>query len=376
MEKVRGSNRMPATSTNPHTLFKKGKITRGEYILLNRKEKNERKDKRRERLGLPAIKSSFDMNNEKIWFKKTFSQTRSHLIREFVHKLKSFRFTLDKLNQTDVTTLSEKEQKSIEKKKLRCTNGEKLLEKEMYLLKEWNADDVFNMLLEHEPIPFEKACQLSLDTGNMTYRTRERIRNNKLVEPVWKRINSELKLFEEDRTLEEGQSKAKQLSDEMIENSGKIAPKVKPDSLNEINPDSTLNDSQPVEEEEVADLAAEDMETDSTEAHKVTDSAKAAEKVVEPTKSAYKIVEPTKAADKVAESTKAADTVTDSRFSLKSFEKVAKAAEAKAEAVQAAPKAVEEDEFDEYSSESEAEEEVEEKKVDLDYLKVWFSKCF
>ena len=102
------------------------------------------------------------MNNEKIWFRSTYRQTTSHLMNHFVRRLKSFRYNLEKLNDTDVTTLSEKEQKGIEKKKMRCTNGEKLMEKEMYLIKGWQADEVFNMLLDYEPIPFEKVGIISL----------------------------------------------------------------------------------------------------------------------------------------------------------------------------------------------------------------------
>ena len=38
-EKKRGTNKMPATSTNPNTLFKKGRISREEWIKLTRQKK-------------------------------------------------------------------------------------------------------------------------------------------------------------------------------------------------------------------------------------------------------------------------------------------------------------------------------------------------
>ena len=38
-EKKRGTNKMPPTSTNPNTLFKKGRISREEWIKLTRQKK-------------------------------------------------------------------------------------------------------------------------------------------------------------------------------------------------------------------------------------------------------------------------------------------------------------------------------------------------
>ena len=38
-KKKRGTNRMPPTSTNPNTLFKKGRISREEWIKLTRQKK-------------------------------------------------------------------------------------------------------------------------------------------------------------------------------------------------------------------------------------------------------------------------------------------------------------------------------------------------
>lgn len=38
-EKKRGTNKMPPSSTNPNTLFKKGRISREEWIKLTRQKK-------------------------------------------------------------------------------------------------------------------------------------------------------------------------------------------------------------------------------------------------------------------------------------------------------------------------------------------------
>jgi hypothetical protein len=38
-EKERGTNKMAPTSTNPNTLFKKGRISREEWIKLTRQKK-------------------------------------------------------------------------------------------------------------------------------------------------------------------------------------------------------------------------------------------------------------------------------------------------------------------------------------------------
>lgn len=78
----------------------------------------------------------------------------------------------------------------------------------MYLLKSWRSDDVFNMLLNNQPVDFDEACRRSLDSGDMTVRLRERIRNYQLVKPVLEKINKELKLFDEQRA-EDGESKTR-----------------------------------------------------------------------------------------------------------------------------------------------------------------------
>ena len=67
--------------------------------------------------------------------------------------------------------------------------GEKHKEKEMYLIKSWNSNQVFNMLIENEPIDFIKASQMTDETGDFTFRARERIRTHPLVKPVWEKIN-------------------------------------------------------------------------------------------------------------------------------------------------------------------------------------------
>ena len=48
---------------------------------------------------------------------------------------------------------------------------------------------VFNMLIENEPIDFIKASQMTDETGDFTFRARERIRTHPLVKPVWEKIN-------------------------------------------------------------------------------------------------------------------------------------------------------------------------------------------
>ena len=113
----------------------------------------------------------------------------------------------------------------------------------MYLIKSWKANDVFEMLLKHEPVPFDDACQIAHDTGNLDLRARERIRQYKLVLPVWERLNKglkvelpflyrisiELKLFESSRSLE-GASKAADLAKTVLEESKKETSKKSPGS--------------------------------------------------------------------------------------------------------------------------------------------------
>ena len=45
------------------------------------------------------------------------------------------------------------------------------------------------MLIENEPIDFIKASQMTDETGDFTFRARERIRTHPLVKPVWEKIN-------------------------------------------------------------------------------------------------------------------------------------------------------------------------------------------
>ncbi len=177
------------------------------------------------------------------------------MVNNFVNKLKSkfifsfkssisafseYRYSREKLTtEVDLDSLSEEKKKNIKKKLSRCTNAEESLLKEMYLIKSWKANDVFEMLLKHEPVPFDDACQIAHDTGNLDLRARERIRQYKLVLPVWERLNKglsfkkylllsnisivfllELKLFESSRSLE-SKSKAADLAKTVLEESKK-----------------------------------------------------------------------------------------------------------------------------------------------------------
>ena len=109
--------------------------------------------------------------------------------------LSEYRYSREKLTtEVDLDSLSEEKKKNIKKKLSRCTNAEESLLKEMYLIKSWKANDVFEMLLKHEPVPFDDACQIAHDTGNLDLRARERIRQYKLVLPVWERLNKGMKL--------------------------------------------------------------------------------------------------------------------------------------------------------------------------------------
>ena len=109
----------------------------------------------------------------------------------------------------------------------------------MYLLKSWRSDDVFNQLLTHEPVDFDEACRRSLDSGDMTVRLRERIRNYQLVKPVLEKINKELNLFEEKRT-DEGKSKSRKAA-------GSAEPKAKKAKLDKTEAEQKENEE---EEEE------------------------------------------------------------------------------------------------------------------------------
>jgi len=220
-EKRRGTNKMPPTSTNPNTLFKKGRISREEWIKLTRQKKKAAAEKWRKENGIAKPEPKFNLNNEKIWFRNTYRQTKVHLVNNFVNKLKKYRYSREKLTtEVDLDSLSGEKKKNIKKKLSRCTNAEESLLKEMYLIKSWKANDVFEMLLKHEPVPFDDACQIAHDTGNLDLRARERIRQYKLVLPVWERLNKELKLFENSRSLE-GTSKAADLAKTVLEESNK-----------------------------------------------------------------------------------------------------------------------------------------------------------
>ncbi|CBY18612.1 unnamed protein product [Oikopleura dioica] len=239
-EKKRGTNKMPPSSTNPNTLFKKGRISREEWIKLTRQKKKEAAEKWRKENGISKPEPRFNLNNEKIWFRNTYRQTKVHLVNNFVNKLKKYRYSREKLtSEVDLDSLSEEKKKNIKKKLSRCTNAEESLLKEMYLIKSWKANDVFEMLLKHEPVPFDDACQIAHDTGNLDLRARERIRQYKLVLPVWERLNKglsfkkylllsnisivfllELKLFESSRSLE-SKSKAADLAKTVLEESKK-----------------------------------------------------------------------------------------------------------------------------------------------------------
>jgi hypothetical protein len=92
---------------------------------------------------------------------------------------------------------------------------------------------------------------MSLDTGNMTYRARERIRTNKLIQPVWDRINKELKLFDVERAID-GESKAKKLADTIIEKNNPIK---KPEIDEEENEESETEEKSETEENVESELA-------------------------------------------------------------------------------------------------------------------------
>lgn len=195
---------------------------RAEYVRLLRAEKKSKLNAYRKEHNIDApVKKDFDLNNEKVWFKNTYRQVKVQLVNNFVKRMRYFRFTLDKLNKTDTSTLSEKDRNTVEAKKRRCTNGEKHKEKEMYLIKSWKYNEVFNMLIENEPIDFEKASEMTDSTGDFKIRARERIRTHPLVKPIWEKINRNLNLFEEDRTVT-GESKSKKLTKEVLKNEKKI----------------------------------------------------------------------------------------------------------------------------------------------------------
>ena len=57
------------------------------------------------------------------------------------------------------------------------------------------------MLIENEPIDFIKASQMTDETGDFTFRARERIRTHPLVKPVWEKINRNWSFQVQTRTL-------------------------------------------------------------------------------------------------------------------------------------------------------------------------------
>ena len=154
----------------------------------------------------------------------------------------------------------------------------------------------------------------------------------KLVQPVWDRINGELKLFEEDRTID-GTSKTKELTDKMIESKPTEKRKSKPEMGKE-SPEVIENGEDPKESPEVIEQGED----------------------------------PKEKPEKIETSEKPQET-SDSRFNLKNFQTMVKAAEEKMEKeISEEEKEIEsenEEEFNEYTSEEEETE-----NTDLDFLKV------
>ena len=60
----------------------------------------------------------------------------------------------DKLEEKDISKLDEGARKTIELKIKRCKTAEKQMEKEMYLVKSWKSDEIFNMLLSTPEMAF------------------------------------------------------------------------------------------------------------------------------------------------------------------------------------------------------------------------------
>merc|ERR1711935_1059042 len=176
----------------------KGKeVSRGEFIKSKRQEKKAKVRAFRNEHGIPEPeKKTFDLNNEKVWFKNTWKQVKVQLMNKFVKRMRSFRITLKKLEETDISALDDAKRKTIELKMRRCTNGEKLMEKEMYLIKGWHHQDIFNMLIDTPEMAFTAAVAITDKTGDMTPRARERVRAHPLIEPIMARIKRELAGFD------------------------------------------------------------------------------------------------------------------------------------------------------------------------------------
>merc|ERR1711935_1003166 len=181
----------------------KGKeVSRGEFIKSKRQEKKAKVRAFRNEHGIPEPeKKTFDLNNEKVWFKNTWKQVKVQLMNKFVKRMRSFRITLKKLEETDISALDDAKRKTIELKMRRCTNGEKLMEKEMYLIKGWHHQDIFNMLIDTPEMAFTAAVAITDKTGDMTPRARERVRAHPLIEPKEeeKTSNKEVNRFSLDK---------------------------------------------------------------------------------------------------------------------------------------------------------------------------------
>ena len=187
------------------------------------------------------------------------------------------------------------------------------------------------MMIEHEPIKFDTACDKSLESGDMTFRARERIRNYKLVAPVWEKINRELQLFDQERAIDK-QSKSKQLSETVMESA-----KSEILSKKESNSDTVNNRTRA--EEEVDETETTDKKQDGKEE------------------------------------------VQDPRFNLAAFQKVAELVEKETAKVEEqktelnksgdeSEEEVSEDEFKEYSSDEEDEDQ---EPVDNSHIEVLFN---
>merc|ERR1711935_1076120 len=91
-----GKNRIKMVETEKRKFKIKGKeVSRGEFIKSKRQEKKAKVRAFRNEHGIPEPeKKTFDLNNEKVWFKNTWKQVKVQLMNKFVKRMRSFRITL------------------------------------------------------------------------------------------------------------------------------------------------------------------------------------------------------------------------------------------------------------------------------------------
>merc|ERR1711935_683345 len=219
-----GKNRIKMVETEKRKFKIKGKeVSRGEFIKSKRQEKKAKVRAFRNEHGIPEPeKKTFDLNNEKVWFKNTWKQVKVQLMNKFVKRMRSFRITLKKLEETDISALDDAKRKTIELKMRRCTNGEKLMEKEMYLIKGWHHQDIFNMLIDTPEMAFTAAVAITDKTGDMTPRARERVRAHPLIEPIMARIKRELAGFDREHGGSDEKATTVEELSEKVEQSVKV----------------------------------------------------------------------------------------------------------------------------------------------------------